>query len=308
MGEQMNQVKKATLVTAPLTALALTATFALATACASGGEDPDDNEGGNNSGGSAGSGTSGNGVIPGGGSNSSGSGTGGSSGSGTSGSASGGKAGAAPTGPSVCDDATFVLPAEEAYIDNFEDTVRFMGWYAFSDTTPPNMPLPMRVEGGALETGWAAHVEATGIKASTAMGYGAGFGFGLVDPAKGACVDLSAFAGISFWAKGTAGASNVLKFQIVAPATQPSDSMPVGDCVPMTACAFKHPAKEITLTEAWTQFTINFADLAPQAAYTGKVLGFNMITDGPDYSVDIDEVTFFETAAPEGPVVPPAAM
>jgi hypothetical protein len=306
MGEQMNQVKKATLITAPLTLLTLTATLALAAACSSGGEDPDDDNGGSDSGGSAGNGTSGTTVVPGGSSSTSGNATGGSgtSGSGTSGSATGGSA---PTGPSVCDDATFALPAEEAYVDNFEDMVRFAGWYAFSDTTPPNMPAPARVEEGALETGWSGHVGATGIKASTAMGYGAGFGFGLVDPAKGACVDLSAFAGISFWAKGTAGASNVLKFQIVAPATQPTTEMPVGDCA-TAACAFKHPAKEITLTAEWQQFVINFADLAPAAAYTGKVLGFNMITDGPDYDVNIDEVTFFETAAPEGPVMPPAAM
>ena len=126
-------------------------------------------------------------------------------------------------------------------------------------------------------------------------------------PAKGACVDLSEFDGISFWAKGTAGESNVLKFQIVAPATQPTDSDPVGDCA-TTACRFKHPAKEITLTETWTQFTIKFADLSPAAAYTGKVLGFNMITDGPDYSVDIDEVTFFTGTAPTGAIEPPEAM
>jgi hypothetical protein len=304
----MNQVKKATLITAPLTLLTLTATFALLSACASGGEDPDDNEGGNDAGGNAGMGTAGTTVVPGGSSSMSGSGGSGTSGSGTSGSATGGSGGSAPSGPSVCDDATFALPSEEAYIDNFEDTVRFLGWYAFSDTTPPDMPGPARVEGGALETGWSAHVGATGIKASTAMGYGAGFGFGLVDPAKGACVDISAFAGMSFWAKGTAGASNVLKFQIVSPATQPSNSMPVGDCAPGTACAFKHPAKEITLTEEWQQFVINFADLVPAAPYTGKVLGFNMITDGPDYDVNIDEVTFFETTAPTGPVTPPAAM
>ncbi|MDF3066943.1 MAG: hypothetical protein K0R38_2544, partial [Polyangiaceae bacterium] len=46
------------------------------------------------------------------------------------------------------------------------------------------------------------------------------------------------------------------------------------------------------------------SDLAPAAAYTGKVLGFNMITDGPAYDVNIDEVTFFTDAAPTGPVSP----
>jgi hypothetical protein len=296
-----------------LTLAACTALFGLVVACASGGEDPDDdNDGGTNMGGSSsGSGNPSAGSNnPSAGSNNPTSGSGGASGgSGTAGDASGGKAGGGNAGPSVCDEATFALLEGQEYIDNFEDEIRFAGWYAFSDTTPPNMPLPMRIEGGALETGWAAHVGATGIKASTAMGgYGAGFGFGLVDPALGACVDLSAFDGISFWAKGTAGASNVLKFQIVAPATQPSDSMPVGDCTPGTACAFKHPAKEITLTEEWSQFQIKWSELAPAAAFTGLVLGFNMITDGPDYSVDIDEVTFFIGTAPTTPVMPPEAI
>jgi hypothetical protein len=33
-------------------------------------------------------------------------------------------------------------------------------------------------------------------------------------------------------------------------------------------------------------------------------MGFNMITDGPDYAASIDEVTFFTDTAPTGPVAP----
>ena len=67
--------------------------------------------------------------------------------------------------------------------------------------------------------------------------------------ADAAGVDLSAFKGISFWIKGTAGADNMLKFQVVSALTQPADSMPVGDCpTSASACAFKHPAKTIALT------------------------------------------------------------
>ena len=277
--------------------------FALGTACSSGGDDGDTGGKGGSSSSSAGTpaATAGSSVVPVGGS---GAGTS----TGTSGStttAGTGTGGSTTTGPSVCDGKTFVLPAAEAYIDNFETDTRFTGWYAFSDTTPPNMPAPERVAMGALTTAFAGHVQATGIKSSKAMGYGAGFGFGLVDPVKGNCVDLTAFDGISFWAKGTAGADNSLKFQIVSPSTQPADSMPVGDCASSAAaCAFKHPAKVITLKADWTQFVIKFSELAPAAAYTGKVLGFNMITDGPDYDVQIDEATFYTGTAPVGAVEP----
>lgn len=280
--------------------------FALGTACSSGGDDSDaaGGSGGSSTAGSSNTSTAGSSVVPSAGTGSGGTATG-TSGSATGGSASAGTGTGGASSPSVCDGMTFALPVGEAYIDNFETDTRFTGWYAFSDTTPPNMPAPERVMMGAVSTGYAGHVHATGIKSSKAMGYGAGFGFGLVDPAKGNCVDLSAFDGISFWAKGTAGADNTLKFQVVAPATQPADSMPVGDCPSSaSACAFKHPAKTITLTADWSQVVIRFSELAPAAAYTGKVLGFNMITDGPDYDVEIDEVTFFSGTAPTGAVMP----
>jgi len=296
-----------------LTLGSITAIAALATACNSGGGDDDDDNGssgkGNTSAGGSNSGTAGSGntstggqAIPtaGTGTGTAGSTTGAAGTTGTAGAGAGGSA----SGPSVCDGKTFALPVGEAYVDNFETDTRFLGWYAFSDTTVPDMPQPDRANSGALTTMHSGHVGATGIKSSKMGGYGAGFGFGLVDPAKGNCVDLSAFAGISFWIKGTAGADNTLTFQVVSPATQPTDSKPAGDCTPKTACAFAHPKKVVKLTSDWTQVVIKFAELAPAAAYSGKVMGFNMITDGPAYDVNIDEVTFFTDMAPTGPVMP----
>ena len=224
-------------------------------------------------------------------------------GSSTAGSSTAGSTTTGSTGPSVCDGRT--VP-HEAYIDNFETDAHFIDWYAFSDTTPPNMPLPGRVMFGALGTMYAGHMYATGIKSSKMMGYGAGFGSALVEPFQGYCADLSAFTGISFWLKGSAGADNSLRFQIVSALTQPADSVPSGDC-PSSAspCAYKHPYKTIMLTADWTHVVINFADLVPSSAFAAnKVMGFNLITDGPDYEAFIDEVTFFKNTAPIGPVGP----
>lgn len=300
-----------------LTLGSVAAMIALGTACSSGGDDDDDDSSGAGKGGSgnsaagsgnsmAGSGTAGS-STPTGGSGTAGSGT---AGSGTAGSGTGGTS---PGGPSVCDGKTYVLPVGEAYVDNFETDTRFDGWYSFNDAGMPgfhegedNTTKPMRnTSAGALTTTASGHTGATAINSSMAKGFGAGFGFSLVPPLMN-CVDVSAFKGISFWMKGTAGKDNTLKFQIVSAVTQPADSMPVGDCASSSAaCAFKHPAKTISLTEDWKQVVINFADLAPATAFApAKVMGFNMITDGPDYSVDIDEVTFFTDAAPTGPVMP----
>jgi hypothetical protein len=301
MGETMNRINTTSLGLTVLAGIA-----ALAAACSSGGDDDgnDASDGGKASGGNsatAGNATSGGNGNAAGNASTAGNANGGST---TAGTGTGGAGGT--KAPSVCDDVTFALPVGEAYIDAFEDEVRLGGWYAFSDTTPADTPAkPERVEGGALETGYAGHLSVSGIKSSkTDGGYGAGFGFGLVDPAKGKCVDITAFKGLSFWAKGTAGADNTLKFQIVAPATQPTDSKPAGDCKPGTACAFAHPAKTIKLTPEWQQYDVKFSELAPAAAFTGIVMGFNMITDGPAYDVSFDEVTFYTDTAPTGPVAP----
>jgi hypothetical protein len=241
-----------------------------------------------------------------------GSGTGGAAHGGTGGVSRGGAAGVGGAagaggsagGPSICDGKTYALPVSEGYIDDFETNERFAGWYAFSDTTPPNLPKPARVSVGAVLTAHSGYFTASNIKGAKQMGYGAGFGCGLVDPSKGACVDVSEFDGLSFWARGSVPDSG-LKLQIVAHESQPADSQPVGDC-PSTssACAFRHPAKVLTVTTQWTHYVIRFADLKSSAfTWTDRrILGMNFITDGPSYTTWIDEVTFFKGPAPVGPV------
>jgi hypothetical protein len=211
---------------------------------------------------------------------------------------------------SVCDTGiTRALPLAEAYVDNFETTTRFDGWYGFADTMPAS-PAIARVEGGALETGFGAHFAATGIHSPTSMvkGYGAGTGFNLVNTAMGeTCLDASAFDGISFWAKGTSGTANIVKFQMIVPATQPADEMPKGDCASkMAACAYIHPAKAITLEAAWKQYSIPFSEMVSAAGKVdGKILGFNIITPDEAWDISLDEVTFYKGTAPTGPVEPP---
>lgn len=220
--------------------------------------------------------------------------------------AAGGEAGAGGSagGPSICDGKTYQLPLSQGYIDDFETNVRFAGWYAFSDTTPPNLPRPARVSVGAVLTAHSGYFTASNIKGAQQMGYGAGFGFGLVDPTKGACVDVSQFDGISFWARGSVPDGG-LKFQIVTHESQPADSSPQGDC-PSTSspCAFRHPSTVLPMTTQWAHYIIRFANLK-SPAFTWddrRILGMSFITDGPSYSAWVDEVTLFKGPAPVGPV------
>jgi hypothetical protein len=303
MGEKMNRISTLTLGT-------IFTVCALGVACSSGGDEDD------------GDGKAGSTSTSGTGNNTSGASTGGTTGmtagttgttAGTTGTTAGttgnGGSGTGGTtgGKSVCDTGSRALPLAEAYIDNVESMVRWDSWYAFSDTTPPHTPAKDRLAMGALETSTSAHVAATGIKSPTMMGFGAGIGFNLVNAASGeTCLDVTAFDGISFWAKGTSGTANIVKFQAIVPATQPTSEMPPGDCKPMTACAYIHPAKSITLTEDWAHVDIKFSELTSAAGkFAGNILGFNIITPDAAWDIAIDEVTFYKGTAPTTPVEPP---
>jgi hypothetical protein len=216
-------------------------------------------------------------------------------------------AGGAPAATSVCDGFTKVLPLAEAYIDNFETEARFQGWYSFSDTLPPQTPAFARDPStGALQTTFSGHVAHEDILPTNDKGYGAGVGFNLLDVST-KCLDVSAFDGISFWAKGTSGKTSQVKLQFIVPATQPRDSLPEGDCDPSDDCAYQHPATTITLQNDWTHYVVPFSTLASAVTtFGGRAQGFNIITGAADTSWEIwlDEVTFYQGKAPAGPVTP----
>jgi hypothetical protein len=113
----------------------------------------------------------------------------------------------------------------------------------------------------------------------------------------GNCAGISAFDGISFWAKGTAGANNALTFQAVLAATQAVQDG--GDC---TANCYNHPSKTITLTADWQQYTATWAELVGPVSVDGIILGLNWITPGPAFDIWVDEVTLYAGTAPTGPV------
>lgn len=228
-------------------------------------------------------------------------------GSGEAGSGAGGGGGVGGSeepvvpGPSVCDGVTQVLAVNQGYIDNFETATRFAGWYSYSDTQVPNEPKLARSASGAVTTGYKASVAVSGIQTPAQDGYGAGIGFNLLDPALSKCVDLSAFDGISFWARG-GSPSNQVTFQLVVPGSQPADNQPPGDC--LETC-YGHPSRTFTLTTSWQRFTIPFNQLTTSpTAYAGRALMFNLVTNDSAWDISIDEVTFYKGTPPVGAISP----
>ncbi|HEV8244897.1 MAG TPA: hypothetical protein VGP93_03980, partial [Polyangiaceae bacterium] len=195
--------------TTSLSVCALWGLFSFASACASGGEDPATSSGGASS-------TSGGASSTSGGASSGGSST-------TGGTSSGGTSstgGTTSSAPSVCDadqSGTHVLTADEAFVDDFETETRFEGWYSYAAVAAAGTAAELaRVAGGAADTAMAAQVANTGINTGTDK-FGAGVGFNMRD-ASDACADVSAFDGVSFWAKGSSGENGTFKFLAVVPA------------------------------------------------------------------------------------------
>ncbi|HET6279944.1 MAG TPA: hypothetical protein VFH73_03230, partial [Polyangia bacterium] len=159
--------------------------------------------------------------------------------------------------------------------------------------TPDAVFNMIEVKGpGAVGTRTAAHLSGTGFKS-----FGAGMGYGL------GCYDVSVFDGVSFWARGNAGAGNLIAFQAVLPETHAvADN---GDCL---AKCYDHPSAQVTIGPEWRQYAVPFADLRQAgfggvASYRGIIMGLSWVSiAGPNVDFWIDEVAYFHGTAGAGPV------
>ena len=257
------------------------------------------------SGGSPGAGTGGS-VGTGGsaGTKTDGGGTGGAStGTGGAVTADGGGTGGA-SGPSVCDGvATRVLTLNEGKVDNFEAAVLSPGWSTFNDVMPTMNAFKMMQEsGGALGTGHFGHYAGMGAKTPVMGGFGVGAIYNAaIDKSLGFyCIDISAFTGVTFWAKAaTAGSKVAVNF--VVPET--NAKMDDGDC--LSGC-YVHPAKTIALTTTWAQYSVTFAEAAGGTAKVKnriQLLGF--LSPDTTWDFSLDEIQFYSGTAPTGPVTTP---
>jgi hypothetical protein len=218
---------------------------------------------------------------------------------GSGGSAGGPDVGLPTTG--VCaGTGTRPLTAAEGKVDDFEATPILPGWSSFNDVMPAHDAFKiMREAGGAIGTGFGGHYAGMGASTPLMGGFGAGTLYNLaIDHANMIfCVDITAFDGVTFWAKAaTAGAKVGVNFIV------PSTNMaPDGDCT--TGC-FSHPQKTVTLTTDWTQYSVPFsAAVGGKGDRVGAVLQqLGWLTPDANWDFWIDEIQLYKGTPPTTPV------
>ncbi len=242
------------------------------------------------------------------GTTSSSSGTTTSSSSGTT-SSSGSSSGPPTTG--VCANAgtrALTDTPSDAFIDDFEEAMISLGWSSFSDVMPtPNSFQIMQVAGGAVNTAHSGHYAGTGAKTAAMGGYGVGTVYNAaIDPPHGIyCVDVTAFDGVSFWAKAGNSTNVKIALNFVLPTTnmamQNDAGMQLGgDC---TSSCYNHPRVNFTLTTDWAQYAATFAGASGGTARVQGVIQ-ELAWLSPDSTWDfyLDEIAFYKGTAPTGPV------
>jgi hypothetical protein len=175
------------------------------------------------------------------------------------------------------------LVKASALIEDFEHGVN--GWATYLDD---QFGAPTSTAPGAALTGLAATF--SGGQADIS---------GLFKNLR--CTDVSAFTGISFWAKGRGG--DHVRFLAVIPATQPTTEG--GDCDDASEVCWDHPGKLLVLSDHWQQYRVAWKDLEQYGwgtpATFGDVLSALLwINDGPvaAFEFSIDQVQLYTDDAP----------
>jgi hypothetical protein len=212
----------------------------------------------------------------------------------------------------VCEGlGTRVLDATDAALDNFEEAMILPHWSAFADLGPPGVDAGDNAfqvgltKPGALGTNYAAEYFGKGANpVSKPPGFGVGAILNVaIDPTAGIyCADISAFDGISFWAK-TGVSDAVFDVNFVLPVTNAVSTDPTvggGDCV--TGC-YNHPRKRVALTGSWEQYAIRFADAAGGSANVKNVIQeIGWMSPDAYWDFSLDEITFYRAVPPTGPI------
>jgi len=179
------------------------------------------------------------------------------------------------------------------------------GWSSFNDVMPmPNSFKIMQEAGGALGTAHFGHYAGTGAKTPLTGGYGVGVIYNeAIDVSAGTyCVDISAFDGVTFWAKAAMAGSkigvNFVLPETNAVATDPS--LGGGDCV--SGC-YSHPYKTIMLTTSWAQYSVAFADAGGGSAKVkSRIQMLGWLSPDSNWDFSLDEIQLYKGTPPTGPV------
>jgi hypothetical protein len=241
--------------------------------------DPEDEPGSAGSGNAAtagsGGSTSGGTASGGGGSGGSASGTGGSSGSATTTAACATEATASGTSPTISDFESMTSPTGTY---TFESGGLLGGTYIYTDgMAPATDPSTSKLAFGAGHD--AASTQAlVGTIHNATWGGGMGLWF--------ACVDASAYTGVTFWAKGSSPAGEIAFNLTVNDVEVESKG---GLCPDAGPC--ERPSAKIEITEEWKQYTFKWADFTPGNAAGTPVPGSGDNLYGIDFTLPNDDMS-----------------
>jgi hypothetical protein len=189
---------------------------------------------------------------------------------------------------------------DQSKVDNFEDGDLSLGWSTFNDIKSAPNSIKMTIEaGGAVGTAHAAHYVGTGATPPTMNGYGVGAIYNVaIDHMNNIfCIDITAFDGVTFWAKGK-DSTHHLGVNFVIPQTNMS---PEGDCT--TGC-YNHPQKSIALTPEWQQYSVSFASaMAGTNKVNGRIQELGWLSPEADWDYYIDEIQFYKGTPPTTPAM-----
>jgi hypothetical protein len=166
----------------------------------------------------------------------------------------------------------------------------------------------MQVAGGAVGTAHSGEYAGAGARTTASGGFGVGVVYNTaINVTEGVyCIDISAFTGVSFWAKAAAPGSTI-SLNFVLPQTNMATSNDAGlqtggDCE--TNC-FNHPRVTFTLTTSWAQYTAAFSAAGGGTAKVGSVIQeLAWLSPDANWDFTLDEIAFYAGTPPAGAVGP----
>jgi hypothetical protein len=198
-----------------------------------------------------------------------------------------------------------------AFIDNFEQSTISPGWSSFNDVMPTHDVFKItQAPGGAVGTAHSGHYTGTGAVTPAMMGFGVGTVFNAaIDPTNGIyCVDITAFDGVSFWAKAgpnAASATPTITLNFVLPTTNMASTNGMGkpsggDC---TTNCYNHPRVTFMLTTDWKQYTAPFASATGgSASVQGVIQELAWLSPDSNWDFSLDEISYYKGTPPPGAI------
>jgi hypothetical protein len=120
------------------------------------------------------------------------------------------------------------------------------------------------------------------------------------------CIDISAFTGVSFWAKAATDGSTI-SLNFVVPqanmyATNDAGVPTQGDC--LTGC-YDYPHVTFSLTTSFVQYTAEFSAANGGSTTVGSVIQeVEWLSPDSNWDFTLDEIAFYAGPPPTGPVGP----